>query len=69
MKSLGRRGDVTSAGKARITGQSAAYRRAKALLFLAHDPEMPVLDLVGDGNRFSDKTMRAEKYLCLRSGG
>jgi hypothetical protein len=27
----------------------------------AHDPEKLVLDLIGDGNRFSDKIMRQEK--------
>jgi|BarGraNGADG00212_1021973.scaffolds.fasta_scaffold01685_5 hypothetical protein len=25
---------------------------------IAHDPEKLVLDLIGDGNRFSDKIMR-----------
>jgi len=27
----------------------------------AHDPEKHVLDLIGDGNRFSDKIMRKKK--------
>jgi len=29
--------------------------------FAAHDPEKPVLDLIGDGYRFSDKIMRHEQ--------
>jgi hypothetical protein len=28
---------------------------------LAHDPEKLVLDVIGDGNRFSDKIMRKQK--------
>ncbi len=33
---------------------------------LAHDPEKHVLDLIGDGNRFSDKIMH--KGSPVRSG-
>jgi len=29
----------------------------------AHDPEKLVLDVIGDGNRFSEQTMRPEKSL------
>jgi hypothetical protein len=28
---------------------------------IAHDPEKLVLDLIGDGDRFSDKIMRRQK--------
>jgi hypothetical protein len=31
---------------------------AKTARWDAHDPEKLVLDLIGDGNRFSDKIMR-----------
>jgi hypothetical protein len=50
--------------------------------FLEHDPEKPVLDLIGDGHQFpafakpasagegrSEKIMLRQKYLCLRSPG
>jgi hypothetical protein len=30
----------------------------------AHDPEKHVLDLIGDGNRFSDKIMHMQNVPC-----
>jgi hypothetical protein len=31
-----------------------------------HDPEKPVLDLIGDGNQLSDKIMRPAKARAQR---
>jgi len=33
-----------------------------ATFFPAHDPEKHVLDMIGDGHRFSEKIMRKRKY-------
>jgi hypothetical protein len=37
--------------------------------YSAHDPEKPVLDMIGDGNRFSDKIMRNKNVLRCEQRG
>jgi hypothetical protein len=42
-----------------MTRPGASIQRVfRGLLCAAHDPEKHVLDLIGDGNRFSGKIMR-----------
>jgi hypothetical protein len=58
-----RNGAVQATKKGVTGGQFASPQRfsiVRSSILLAHDPEKHVLDLIGDGHRFSDKIMRKQ---------